>query len=111
MYTVVLLSEQPIHNTVLCFPLRIHFLPKHINTTDTLHVEAPSELLELQHSSSIAHITQKNLGADSKKKAKRLGHSRDRYRATSLLGQEFCEGNMKAFVKLTALPFSSPHRF
>jgi len=31
--------------------------------------------------------------------------------ATSLLGQEFCEGKFKESVELTALPFSSPHRF
>lgn len=61
---------------------------KHNNTTNAFHVEAPSELLELQHSASIAH---NNLGADSKRGLKTWA-LKGRDLATSLLGQAFCEG-------------------
>lgn len=55
MHTVVLLSEQPTKKTQYCaFHSASISLPKCISATDNLHVEAPSELLELQQS-SLAH--------------------------------------------------------
>lgn len=54
MHTVVLLSGQPTKKAQYCaFHSASISLPKHSSTTDNLHTEAPSELLELQQSSLV----------------------------------------------------------
>lgn len=63
-------------------------LPEHINTTDTSHVEAPSELLVTALFKFIMHEIEGFRSRLRKQDAKNPGHSRDRNLVTSLLVQE-----------------------
>lgn len=67
MHTAVLLSGQPTKKTEYCVFHSVSIsLPECSSTTDNLHVEAPSELLELQKS-SLVNTRYNDLGADFKK--------------------------------------------